>query len=472
MKKIFLIIFAAIITVSAIAQDISTGDAHTQKKKKSANVKEAESLFDYTKQVVSSNASFRFAIVANPEINSKDTVNSPLWQAIKEIRFRTDIAFVIVLGNLTADGTSASLDMVHEMLNKMDKQYYVIPGKKDINILNAGGTEFKRIFGDDCFRANVNGIFFLGLNTTVPNGFTSGHFLPQKATWLKNQLKNAGKKIPIYVFTTNTLNGWSVDNWYTITDMLRHYNVQLMIDNQNGTYTCSTTDGIPLRGVESLPKSYTICRVHNDTMFMDRKELKAKATAVDTSVIEAKMYLEPNLDLRPAGSNVSDKKEWQFQTPAAVYTKVSTNEKCCYFGDDRGVVYCLDLKKGKMKWKYQTAQRIITQPMVIGDLVIVGSCDKSLYCFNATSGAFLWRVRTGRPIINQPAVVGNRVYIDKNDTMLFCIDLITGEEYRPVRRETIEMPPFEMPKNGNTPLPNNEYISSNIDGIITKFIIK
>lgn len=56
--------------------------------------------------------------------------------------------------------------------------------------------------------------------------------------------------------------------------------------------------------------------------------------------------------------------------------------------------------------------------------------------------------------------------------MLFNIDLATGEEFRPVRRETIQMPPVEAPENGSTPLNNNEYIISNIDGVITKFVIK
>ena len=105
MKKIFLIIFAAIITVSAIAQDISTGDANTQKKKKSANVKEAESLFDYTKQVISSNASFRFAIIANPEINAKDTVkDAMLKSSIVEARVHGLVKNAAIVNDEYKDG--------------------------------------------------------------------------------------------------------------------------------------------------------------------------------------------------------------------------------------------------------------------------------------------------------------------------------------------------------------------------------
>lgn len=465
MKKVLAIALAMVIAVSSMAQEPA-------KKKKKANLDEAESLFDYTKQVISNNASFRFAIVSNPEINANDTANCPFQQAMKELQFRTDIAFIIVLGNITADGSTSSLQMAKDIMKKSEKQCYVVPGKKDMVLENAGGTEFRRVFGDDCFRANVNGIFFIGLNTSILDNPEKGHFLPQKAKWLKIQLKNAGKKIPMYIFTTNSLDNTGVDNWYDITDMVRHYNVQMLVDNQNDEYSKGTIDGIPMQGIESLPKSYTICRVDGDTMIMDRKLLKSKSVPLDTTVIEAKMYLEPDPSLRPAETSISDKKAWSFQAMTAVYTKVSTSSDYCYFGDDQGTVYCLDLKKGKLKWTYRTTSRIIVMPMIIGNMVIVGSCDKNLYCLDATTGKFLWRVRTGLPVMRQPAIIDNRVYIDKNDSMLFSIDLTTGEEFRPVRRETIQMPPVEKPINGDTPLNDKEYVRSNVDGIITKFVIK
>lgn len=441
------------------------------KKKKKLNIDESESLYDYTKQVISSNASFQFAIVANPELNAKDTVNCPFKQALKELQFRTDIAFIVVLGNITADGSTASLEIARDMLKKSEKQFYVVPGRKDIVLENAGGTEFKRVFGDDCFRANVNGVFFLGLNTTQLVAAETGHFLPQKGIWLKNQLKNAGKKIPVYIFTTNSLNNSGVDNWYSVTDIARHYNIQMLVDNQQDSFTKDTIDGIPMRSIESLPKSYVICTVHGDTMVANRKLLKSTTTPIDTTAIEAKMYLEADLSLRSVKAAETAKKAWSFQTPTAVYTTVAASEQFCYFGDDQGTIYCLDLKKGKMKWKYRTALRIIAKPIIIGDMVIVGSCDKSLYCLDAKTGAFKWRVRTGRPVMGQPAIVDSTVYIDKNDSMLFKIDLVSGEEGRPVRRETIEMPTVETPKNGKTPLNENEYIISTVDGVITKYIL-
>lgn len=472
MKKVLAIILMAILAVSAIAQEPIRVGSEPQKKKKKSNVDESESLFDYTQKVISSNASFRFAVVANPEVNAADTGDCAFKQALKEIQFRTDIAFVVVLGNITADGSTASLMVAKEMLKKSEKQYYVIPGQKDIQLANAGGTEFKRVFGDDCFRANVNGIFFLGLNTTRLDGTETGHFLPQKGIWLKNQLKNAGKKIPVVIYTTRALNNEGIDNWYDITDAARRYNVQMLVNTQDNAFTCKTEDGIPEFGIEKLPLSYTLCTVDGDTMIIARKELKGKSTPIDTVKIEAKMYLEPDMSLRPATQAATDKKVWSFQAAGAVYNKVTTATEFCYFGDDHGSIYCLDLKKGKLKWKYQTASRIIAEPLIIGEMVIIGSCDKNLYCLDAKTGNFLWRVRTGRPVMGQPAVIENRVYIDKNDTMLFNIDLTTGEEYRPVRRETINMPAPEAPENGKTPLNDNEYIISNLDGIITKFIIK
>ncbi len=435
-----------------------------QGKKKAGYNDEAESLFDYAKEVISSDARFNFAVICSPEVSMEDTANCILKRAISEIKKMKDIAVVVVVGDVTKNGTPDEIAAAHAILKKSELEYLVLPGNKDLSYRGNGGTDFKRMFGDDRFRSNVNGILFLGINTSLITDTAACHFLPQNSNWLKNQLKSIGKKAPILAFTANGLADNGVDNWVEITNQLRKYNTQLCINAMEDRFGKSVYDEVCGFSMEKVKSSYMIGYVRGSELYINRKELGGSMKTTDTIAIEAKMYLEPKKQ-----KNKAQKEEglvWQYKNPYAIYTGATVSTNFCYFGDDYGMFYCLDLKKGKVKWKYQTVLRIVTKPVVVDDRVLFGGCDRNLYCLNAETGEFLWKVRTEGPVIRQPIIEGGTVYIDKNDSVQYTIDLKTGEEGRP--HPSSSRCPMDDGER-MTVIDDKDYITTTIDGIVSRY---
>lgn len=420
MRKIALVLLAAAAILNVYGQQQS-------KSKKD----EAGSLFDYVQESSHNNAPFAYAIISEPQISAQDTTGNLLAKAISEINEMPEIGFVIITGNITSDGKPESMEAVKSILKPLTKQYYILPGNLDLGWEEGGGTDFKRIFKAERFRLNFNGQLFVGFSTAMINSPEKGHSLPQNILWIKKQLKDMGKKAPITIITNRPLIDSEVDNWKTITDEVRHYNIQRFISSNGTTYTKEEYDGIEGVRIESLGSSYTVVKGKGDTAVIYKKTIGGELDSLDQYVEETKFYLEAAKN----NTKAKEKRSWTKQNQYAIYSQPAVSEKFCYFGDDNGTLYCLDMKKGKTKWKYQTSMRIIAKPVIVDDKLIFGSCDHSIYCLNAETGAFLWRVRTEKPVIKSPVVEEGRVYMEKGDGTVYVIDLANGEELRSETRE-------------------------------------
>lgn len=454
MKKLTIILLTLLVTLSVAAQG---------QKKKAGHNDEAESLFDYAKEVISSDARFNFAVLCSPEVSIDDTANCLLSRAISEIKKMKDIAVVVVIGNITKNGLPEEIAYAHNLMKKSELEYLALPGNRDLSYRENGGTDFKRIFGDDSFRSNINGVMFLGINTSMITDTATSHLLPQNELWLKSQLKSMGKKAPILAFTSNGLTDQGIDNWHEITNQLRKYNTQLCINAMDNSFGRREYDQVCGYSMETVKTSYLVGYVRGAELFINRKELGGSLKPADTIAIEAKMYLEPKN--KKEGKQKDESLVWQYKNPYAIYTGATVGKDYCYFGDDHGMFYCIDLKKGKVRWKYQTVLRIVTKPVVVDDRVLFGGCDRNLYCLNAITGEFIWKVRTEQPVTRQPIIEGENVYIDKNDSVQYTIDLKTGEEGRP--RPSSSRCPHD---NGEriTAIDDNDYITTTIDGVVTR----
>lgn len=399
-----------------------------EKKKKNRN--ESESLFDYTKEVVSSNAKFTYAVICNPMIDANDTMGNSLGKAVDEINEVKETGFVVVVGNLTKRGDNESLIAVKNILSRLSAQYYVVPGNNDLNDSVSGGTNFKNVFGSEKFRVNFNGVMFMGLNTSTYGVIEKGLILPQNAMWLKNQLKNMGKKMPIIVFSSNKLSDEETENSWEYTDLLRHYNVQMCVHG-GAQIEDESVDGIIGLALENLEYgSYAMFNVRGDSMYMSKKEIGGLRKYVKTFAIDAKVYLEGE---KRKSEGKDKNRVWTYSNPSAIYANPVNNAEFCYFGDDNGIFYCLDMKKGKMKWKYQTSMRIVSTAALKGDSVIFGSCDRNIYCLNARTGELIWKIRTKGPV-STDIELRRAMFKDGGEKIVvlyrdLVVDIDSGDEY-------------------------------------------
>lgn len=105
-------------------------------------------------------------------------------------------------------------------------KYYIIPGNHETKWSESGVTDFGHIFGGERFKFEHKGFLFLGFNSGPLMRMADGHVVPQDITWLKDELKKAGKEKPVFLVTHYPLLKGDVDNWYDVTDAVRPFNIR------------------------------------------------------------------------------------------------------------------------------------------------------------------------------------------------------------------------------------------------------
>lgn len=384
------------------------------------------------------NATFSFAIFSDTHICDTLPDNTEdLRRAIDEVNGRSDLAFVLVCGDLTHNGDTKSLLLAKSLLDRLNVPYYVVPGNHDTRVSESATADFARIFGDTHFRLFFNGNLFLGLNTGPLLRCNDGHIAPQDADWLAYNLRQAGRKQPIYFVAHHPLQTGDVDNWEIATDLLRNYNVQGIFCghyHRNALLDFDGIQGVVLRSTLRSGQSsggYTILDMA-DSLYISEKRIGSPAQRWLALPVEPRFYAEgdPKLFLRPNFDiNKQYKKVkivWKKSFGQGIYGHAAVDGTRLYFGDESGMMRCLDVTKGKNVWQYKTSARIAAAPLVCGNKVLFGSADRHIYCLDETTGRLLWRQPTGQAVCVEPIASGDVVFAGSGDGKMRACNIESG----------------------------------------------
>ncbi len=387
------------------------------------------------------NKDFNFALFTDLHISTYNEHNSEdLRRAVREVNLDPSIAFVLVSGDITETGDRASLVMAKEMLDKLECKYYIVPGNHETKWSESGSTDFKKIFGDDKFRIQMNGYLFIGVNSGPVFKMGDGHIAPQDITWTARQLKNVGKKMPVFVVTHYPLKTGDVDNWYEYTDVLRKHNVQAVLNGHYHSNSISNYDGIlgiinrsVLRAKQSNG-GFSLYSMVQDTLHVYEKVIGQTPINWATIPVERKMYVEGDEKLFPRPSFKVNKefgqvrKTWSKNFGYGIYSAPTVADNKVLFGDDQGVLHCISYEKGKSIWKFPSMSRIISSPAVKDNKVVFGSTDNTIYCLDINTGALLWSLNAKAAVLGSPQIKDGVVYIGASDNKFRAINLETGDE--------------------------------------------
>lgn len=398
------------------------------------------SYCDTTETQQANDKSFRFALFTDLHIslNNEESTND-LESAVADLNNQHDIAFLIVSGDLTETGDRASLEKVKSILDKLKCDYYIVPGNHETKWSESGATDFARVFGDNKFRLFVNGYLFLGFNTGPVIKMGDGHVAPQDIEWVGRQLKQIGRKQPVFLVTHYPLKNGDVDNWYELTDVVRRYNIQSFLGGHYHRNLAFSYDGIPgllcrstLRSKEELG-GYTIFNV-SDSLYVFEKKIGRLPIQWNALPLEQKSYVEGNQKAFPRADYSLNKqyknvKEvWAKNFKKGIYGSPAVDENRIFYGDDLGFLNCISLDKGKILWQFRTATRIACTPAVADGKVVFGGCDYNIYCLDKTNGNLLWKFATKNAVLGSPIVENSVVFIGGSDGSFRALDLETGEQ--------------------------------------------
>src|SRR5687768_2966836 len=127
----------------------------------------------------------RFIHISDTHIGSPNgSAEEDLRRTVSDINNRTDIAFVVITGDITELGTDEELKLAKQILDELKVPYYIIPGNHDSGWSESGGQSFTRFFGYDKFIFDHSGIRFIGCASGPYVRMSDGHIPRDAVNWM------------------------------------------------------------------------------------------------------------------------------------------------------------------------------------------------------------------------------------------------------------------------------------------------
>lgn len=383
-------------------------------------------------------SSFKFAHVSDTHIGSHNS-EEDLIRTVHSINNDSTLQFVIISGDITDFGTDSAFHIAKNILDSLNKPWYIIPGNHDANWSESGTNSFKKIFGSETFKFEYGGYLFLGTVCGPNMRMSPGQVSRENIVWLDSTLKNLkDKNIPI-IFVNHYPLDSSLNNWFDIMDLLKTRNTQLILCGHGHANHQFNFEGIPgIMGRSNLRAKkevggYNVVTVKDGTVTYEERnpvtneqkewaqvKLYQHDFATDTA-----HYFRPSYVVNKTFKNV--KTVWQYNDNSDIGSGVAVNKNLVIASNSNGEIYALNLKNGKKVWSFSTKGKIYSTPAVENSLVVVASTDDNIYCLNAKNGKLVWKFETKKPIVANPLIKNGVVFIGAADGHFRALDLKSGK---------------------------------------------
>jgi outer membrane protein assembly factor BamB/predicted phosphodiesterase len=381
---------------------------------------------------------FRFAFISDTHINESNAgPSADLRRTVRDINSMDDITFVVLTGDITELGTDRELKLARQILDSLDVPYHIIPGNHDTGWSESGGLGFNVVFANDKFVFDYNGIRFMGCASGPYVRMSDGHVPRSNIIWMDSVLQSTPKDMPL-VFLNHYPIDNSLDNWYEITDRLRHYNTIAILCGHGHRNVAMDFEGISgTMGRSNLRAKaevggYNLVDVCADSIiFSERKpEIETmppwrKIKIEKSEAKTARTYPRPEFNVNTKYPNV--KAKWTLASEANVISTPAVAGNHVIFGNQNGIVKAVSIKDGTEKWSFVTGGPVFSSPAANGNLVVFGSADGFVYCLNASNGKLRWKYKTGSAVLGSPLIDQGKVYIGGSDGHFRSIDSNTGK---------------------------------------------
>jgi len=382
---------------------------------------------------------FRFAFISDTHIGSPNgSAEEDLRRTVADINQMTDIAFVVLTGDITELGTTEEIKMAKAILSELKVPYYIIPGNHDTGWSETGGVAFVQAFGYDKFIFEHNGITFIGCASGPYVRMSDGHIPRDAVNWLDKELSKLKKDQPIVFLNHYPLDN-GLDNWYEAIDRLKKKNTIAALCGHGHANKAMNFEGIPaVMGRSNLRAKaeiggYNLVDVRADSMIFSERRPGLETRASWTGIrITKHDYQASPASMRPSYA-VNDsfpnvRAKWVYHSPANVISTPATDGKLVFFGNSMGTISAVDMVSGKEKWKFQTRGSVFSSPAISGKQVVIGSGDGWVYCLQTTNGKLIWKYQTGAAVLGSPLIDNDKVYIGSSDHYFRALELATGKE--------------------------------------------
>ncbi len=129
------------------------------------------------------------AVITDPQIGPQSNAMN-LIEVVDNINNQQNIAQVVVLGNITANGKFDEFIWAQEILDELTTPYFVVGGEKDYFLSEGKGSEISLLWGDDKNIFSSKNFSSVCLNTFLPDFPSKKYIDVATMKWLEDKLSN------------------------------------------------------------------------------------------------------------------------------------------------------------------------------------------------------------------------------------------------------------------------------------------
>ncbi|WPU92699.1 PQQ-binding-like beta-propeller repeat protein [Mucilaginibacter sabulilitoris] len=382
--------------------------------------------------------SFKFAFVSDTHVNiGNPTAAEDLRRTVRDINANNDLKFVVITGDITEFGADEEIKLAKQILDSLNKKWYIIPGNHDANWSESGSNTFKKIFGAETFAFNYGGYLFAGTSCGPNMRMGPGQVPRENIVWLDSVLNHTPATTPV-VYLNHYPQDSSQNNWYTVINKLKTKNTQLILCGHGHNNHRYTFDGIPavmgrsnLRAKDSIG-GYNIVTFDNGKATFEERKPVIQTLRKWTEVDLFNHYFDKDTAhyYRPSyavNNKPGVKVKWSYQDQSDVGAGMAIAGDKLILTDTKGLIYALNRNTGKRVWSYATGGKIYSTPYVSGNYVVAGSSDKYIYCISAVTGKLVWKSAAEKAVVASPVIKNNVVFIGASDGHFRAFQLTTGK---------------------------------------------
>jgi outer membrane protein assembly factor BamB len=368
------------------------------------------------------------AVITDPQIGPQSNAMN-LIEAVDDINKRQNIAQVVVLGNITANGKFDEFIWAQEILDELIAPYFVVGGEKDYFLSEGKGSEISLLWGDDKNFLLDQNYSLICLNTLLPNYPDKKYIDIETLSLLTNKLSSLSLN-RVITFSYEPLN--VAENSYNFFEMTLNKKVFSFVGKEDNSLKAkSMFEGLYLNRKEGW--GYLLVSTNKDSIQIKKiltEEIKKK---VKPEIIKTS-FSKPQLleSDKSTGFISAGSKLWSVNIDKTKKTSSIYNSQRIYNVFKDGSVICLNYS-GEEQWRFETNERIINPPLIEDDLLVLASDDGDIITLNSKTGnphqiiGIGERISSGISVIDieergdiTKAVIVGTVYGN-----IYCYDLFT-----------------------------------------------
>jgi outer membrane protein assembly factor BamB/predicted phosphodiesterase len=347
--------------------------------------------------------SYNYAWLTDIHIGSPGA-EKDLSAVVYDINQKNNISFIVVTGDIAEKGKNEELDLAMDILDGLDKPYYIIAGNHDTKWSESGGTRFIENWGADRFIFEEKGHWHAGISSGIIWRGGGGHIEPEDIKWLSDTLRNI-KPDKLFLYTHHPLNE-DVDNWFKVINVIKEYNPVMIFAGHGHNNRTLNFAGVPgVMGRSTLAgkgtSGYTLVEVTGDSVFFS-EVTSGKINTKWSSVPLIPAEIESVDSLQFINYSAADviKKEFNKTVSAPLYAEdgrifISTHK--------RGLI-CTDYK-GNELWSYYPNGAIVSRPVFYNGVLVSATAEGDLYQVEAHTGKLIQVIGLGEAVTSQLELV-------------------------------------------------------------------